>query len=68
MCPSDSGDWLPGYDPFGAAMAVCVTVFIMSLLGLWTIYSTSVNTLIGTARQRRWARARTRTRAFGGQP
>ncbi|KAJ1625891.1 hypothetical protein T492DRAFT_1036447 [Pavlovales sp. CCMP2436] len=48
-CTTDSGDWLPGYDPFGAAVSVCVAAFLMSLLGLASVVSTSINTLIAFA-------------------
>lgn len=59
QCASDSGDWLPGYDPFVAAVSVCAAILLKSILGFASIISTTINTLIGA---RAPLRARLRAR------
>ena len=58
-CPSRSGDWLPGYDAFGAAVSVCVATLAMALFGFASVVSSRIDTLIG---------ARARARALAARP
>lgn len=56
-CPHGSGDWLPGYDPFIAAFAVCACIAITAILGFVAVCATAVHALIGVLHARAAPRA-----------